>query len=256
MSDNPTSESIDSPVPSDITKFRHGPSTVTALVERATTVDSQFKEFNKRLAKAEIDLGQRIERSTREIENLRGTLSENQRRSALEKAVNGHRREVVAATDESRFEVLKAMARAEEEILAVESQFASPAHILMRAGLGSEERSRYLSQIAAAGPMEIQNYAAHAVANGDKVLAASILSKLDSMNRRDRELSGVNRQQLAEALAGADYTNAQAAIQRVKNRLREAMANNRSFMNGRKVSINDRIGLALKRGAEVGADNE
>lgn len=260
MSTN-TSESADeneadvSPIPTDITRFTRGPSSVAALVERATTVDSQFAEFNKRLARAEIDLGTRIEKKRSEVESLRGSLSPDQRRHSLEKASTSIRNEVVKATDTSRWEVLKQMARAEEEILAVESQYQSPAHILMREGLGSPERSRFQDQISNSGPFELQNYAAHAVATDNKVLGAAILTRLDRMNRRDRELAGINRQELASALVSDEYRNAQAAIQRVKNRLREAMAANRGFMTGKGMNVRDKIGLALNRDAEKGADD-
>lgn len=254
MSTETTSESVqDSPIPTDLTRFTRGPSSVTALVERAETVESQFREFNNRLARAEMALGTRLEKTRAEIENLRDTLTPDQRRQSYDKAATSIRNEVVKASDESRWEVLKLMARAEEEIIAVESQFASPSHILMRAGLGSEQRSRYLDQISDAGPFELQNYTAHAVATGDKTLGAAILTRLDRMNRRERELAGVNRQELANALAGAEFKNAQAAIQRIRNRFREAMANNRAFQTGKRVNVRDRIGLALSRAAEVGA---
>lgn len=256
MSDIDNLESIqDSPIPKDLTRFTRGPSTVKGLIGRAEAVESHFKEFNNRLARAEIDLGTRIDKKRAEIESLKDTLSPDQRRQSLEKAMSTIRREATAASDKGRWEVLRLMAAAEAEILAVESQFATPAHILARAGLGSEERSRYLSQIETSGPLEIQNFAAHAVATGDKVLGAALLSRLDRMGKRERELSGVSRQQLSQALAGAEYKDAQAAIQRTKNRLREAMANNRAFESGRAVSVKDKIGLALNRSKEEGASD-
>ena len=59
---------------------------------------------------------------------------------------------------------------------------------------------------------------------------------------------------LADALVGDDYKNARAAIQRIKNRAREALAANRGFMSGKGMNLRDKIGVALNRGAETGAE--
>lgn len=246
-----------SPVPPGLQAFTRGPSSVAALVERAETVESQFREFNNRLSRAEIELGTRTEKAVANIERLNRAFGLAERRRAVDQETAGLRREVDRKTEKGRYEVLRQMARAEEEVLAVESQFASPAHILMRSGLGSPERSRYQAQLSASGPLEIQNFAAHAVATGDKVLGAAILSRLDRMNRRERELTGVSRQELASALAGAEFKNAQAAIARIKNRLREAMDSNRAFSTGsRRLRAQSKIAMGLRRPSEVGAGDD
>ena len=95
-----------------------------------------------------------------------------------------------------------------------------------------------------------------AVANRDRVLGAAILSRLDSMKSEDRKAANVARQELAEALVGDDFKNARAAIQRIKNRTREALSANRGFMTGKGMSLRDKIGLALNRGAEKGANDD
>ncbi len=63
-----------------------------------------------------------------------------------------------------------------------------------------------------------------------------------------------NRTELAKALAGDEHQNAQAAIQRVRQRVREGFARNRAFEQGKPMNVRDKIGLALGRGAEAGAE--
>ena len=142
----------------------------------------------------------------------------------------------------------------EAEIIATESMFASPVALLTREGIGTPERSRYLEQLAHSGPAEVRIFAGLAVANRDRVLGAAILSRLDSMKSEDRKAANVSRQELAEALVGDDYKNARAAIRRIKNRAREGLAANRGFMTGKGMNLRDKIGLALNRDGEEGAD--
>jgi len=170
------------------------------------------------------------------------------RRIEWDKAANQLRRDHVAMSDASRWEHLRVMSEAEAEVLKVEKQFASPSMILTRAGLGSEKRSRYLEQISSAGPLEIQNYAEHAKRTGDMVLGAAIMTRLDSMPKRDRDAAGVSRAKLAESLAGEQFRAAQNAIKTVRVTVRESLALNRSFESGRAVSAKDKVGIAIQRG--------
>lgn len=245
------------PIPGNLTRFSFGPSSVKALVERAETVESQFREFNKRLAAAEIALDQRTERKVADIERLGRTFSPAERKRAIDQETAGLRREVDRETEKARWEVLRQLARAEEEILAVESQFSTPAVLLAREGLGTEERSRFLEQLAHSGPAEVANFAAHAVATNNKILGAAVMSRLDAMGKRERDLVGVSRQELATALVGKDHANAQAAIARIKNRMREAMNANRAFATGsRRLTAQGKIAMGLRRGAEKGTGDE
>ena len=245
------------PIPENLARFSFGPSTVQAMITRAADAEEYFKEFNNRLARAEIALDQRTEKKVAEVERLSRSLNQRERQRIVEQEKPGLRREVDRETEASRWEVLKSLKRAEEEILAVESQYATPAVLLAREGLGSDKRSRYLEQLSHSGPAEVRNFAAHAVATKDKVLGAAVLSRLDALNKRDRDLVGVTRQELAEALVGADFQNAQAAIARVKNRLREALNANRAFSTGsRRLRAQSKIAMGLRRGAEKGASDD
>lgn len=191
MADNDQDETP-SVLPLGLAAFTRAPATVTALVTRAADAAEFFKTFNNKLAAAEISVGTRAERKRFELDQLKGAVSEPELRAGREKALNAIRREVVEATDKARFAPLKAMQRVEEEVLAADTVFASPVSILAREGIGSPERSRYMEQITHSGPAELANLAALAVAERNKTLGAAILSRLDRLNKRDRELSRVS----------------------------------------------------------------
>lgn len=245
------------PIPENLTRFTFGPSTVQGLITRAADAEEYFKEFNNRLARAEITLGQRTEKEVANIERLGRTFSPAERKRAIDQETAGLRREVDRETEAGRWEVLKSLKRAEDEILAVESQFATPAILLAREGLGTPERSRFLEQLAHSGPAEVANFAAHAVATNNRILGAAVMSKLDALGKRERDLVGVSRQELATALVGKDHANAQAAIARIKNRMREAMNANRAFSTGsRHLTAQGKIAMGLRRGAEKGAADD
>ncbi len=244
------------PTPTDLTRYQHGPATVTALVQRATDCDQKFATLLTRLTSAQNAANEAKVRIANELEGLRGTLSENDIQRAKNKKTSTALRELREGTNKSRWAMLKELEAIDREITATAEMYQSPAHILARHGLGTEERSRYLEQIERSGPIELGNFARHAVATRDKTLAAALMSKLDRLDTRERELSGVNRTELAKALAGEEHQNAQAAIQRVRQRVREAFARNRAFEQGKPMSTLDQIGLALGRAAEPGTKGE
>ena len=169
------------------------------------------------------------------------------RRLEWNRAASQIRRAVLKDSDGERWDALRAMTEGEQAALAAESQFASPSMILARAGLGSEVRSRYLEQIASAGPLELRNFSEHAKRTGDRVLGAAIMTRLDSLKKAERDLAGVSRAKLAESLCGEDFRAAQKAIRTIKVTLRESLARNRSFENGKPVNARDAVGIALMR---------
>ena len=244
------------PTPTDLTRYQHGPATVTSLVQRATDCDQKFATLLSRLTSAENAANEAKVRIACEPDGLRGTLSENEIQRAKNKKTATALRELREGTNKTRWAVLRDLEAIDREITATAEMYQSPAHILARHGLGTEERSRYLEQIENSGPIELGNFARHAVATRDRTLAAALMSKLDRMDTRERELSGVNRTELAKALAGEEHQNAQAAIQRVRQRVREGFARNRAFEQGKPMNVRDKIGLALGRAAEAGAKGE
>lgn len=175
-------------------------------------------------------------------------------RSEWERARNGIRREILKASDEDRWSRLRVMTEAEQQVIEAEKQFASPSVILMRAGLGSEQRSRYLEQIANSGPLELASYADLAQRTGNQVLGASVLTVLDSKTKKQRDVTGISRAKLAESLAGDQFRAAQSAIKRIKVTVRESLATNRAFEHGKAVDGQTKVGIAQQR-KEANATN-
>ena len=149
------------------------------------------------------------------------------------KELSRFRRELCQKTDEERYAGLRDLHAAEAEVNAVAPLYGSPAHILAREGFGTEDRSRYLAQMAHSGPMEVANFARLAVNTENKTLGAAVMSKLDAMRTEDRKLAGVGRQELANVLSGQDFRKTQEAIMIVRNRLRSALNRNREFERGK-----------------------
>ena len=77
------------------------------------------------------------------------------------------------------------------------------------------------------------------------------MSRLDGMKTRERELSGISRDQLADLLCGEDFKKAREAITIAGNRLQSAVNQNRDFERS-KVNTTARIGDALAAMDETG----
>lgn len=246
----PDSNSAPSIPDSNLSRYAGLPTNVASLISFASDLDIKASAFEKKITSLSVDLGTRSERVKAEIERLTD-LPKNQRTTLSQKRLNTLRRETVQASSDERYEKLRALKQADDQITIIESQYATPAHLLAREGLGTAERSRYQDQIANSGPLELRNFAAHAVSTGDKVLGSAIMAKLDSLKPQDRKLVGISRQALSEALCGEDHKKAQNAINIVKNRVRQAFVSNREFESGRK-NATAKIGLAMSKSRETG----
>ncbi len=96
-------------------------------------------------------------------------------------ALNPGRIEALAArADElpsgEREERLKNLIELEAKVRTLEKLYGSPQTVLAGAGLGSIERGRYMTQLAAARPTELTDAARWAIATGDRSLAAAVMT--------------------------------------------------------------------------------
>lgn len=98
--------------------------------------------------------------------------------------------------------------------------------------------------MAHSGLTEVASFAALAVNTGNKILGAAVVSKLDALPKRERELVDVSRQELANILCGDDHRKAQEAITIARNRVQSSLNLNREFERGR-ANAKARIGEAL-----------
>ena len=109
--------------------------------------------------------------------------------------------------------------------------------------VNNSERTHYQTQLEGSGNVEVKNMAALAVATGNKVLGAAVMSVVDRMPRRDRPLSTA---ELAERLVGDETRAVQDAITKIKLAAQAALNANREFTAGR-VKPLDRVRLALNK---------
>lgn len=167
-------------------------------------------------------------------------------KAAAAKVAAKARSEVAANSEDARWGYIREVNAAAESVAVTASLFASPQAVLARAGLGTPERTNYQTQIEGAGPAEVRNMAALAVATDNKVFGAAIMAVVDRMPARQRPLSTA---ELADRLVGEETRQVQAAITQIKLAAQHAININREFAAGRKLPL-DRIKLALnKKGA-------
>ena len=160
---------------------------------------------------------------------------------AADKARAKARAEVIPASSDARYEELRQLVAAAEGLALTEALYASPQAVLARAGLGDPRRSDLLAQLSGAGPAELRQMAALAIATKDAVLGAVLQTVNDRLPRRDRPISSA---ELAAALVGEDTRAVQAAVLGIKTTVQRAVVANREFEAGRTRPL-DRIKLAL-----------
>jgi hypothetical protein len=100
--------------------------------------------------------------------------------------------------------------------IAASVYYESPAAMLLREGLGTSERSRYMDQLSHSGPAELRNFAQFAVATGNKLLAVAILNRMDRMRPNDRKALGFTRMQLASEIMSHEFESAWDCINIIK----------------------------------------
>ena len=138
------------------------------------------------------------------------------------------------------------------EVAAVRIHFGSPVQMLMRESLGSERRSRLLSQIAHSGPTELASLATFAAATGDKELGAALCTRASSMPANERPFSS---QDLADALVGETYRNVTRAIMEVDRIAAETVGADTAFETGRTNLTRNLQSTFMRRDEEaVGGD--
>lgn len=120
--------------------------------------------------------------------------------------------------------------------------YDNPVKVLTRAGLGTDQRTAYLHQLAHAGSVELGHLAQVAVSTRNEILAAAILSKLDSMPAKDRPVSA---QQLASAMDLPGFNKVAAYMKIGENRLQGIVVAIRTWNSGRSNPINT-VSLALR----------
>lgn len=187
-----------------------------------------------------------------DVERSLADLSVDQRSQIVTRAVNGFRSELKRQSLDSRVAYLKAVGAWREDVNSARAHYQSPVQMLAREGLGSERRSHLLHQIEKSGQIELASLAALAASNGDKELAAALLTRNSGLPVNDRAFSS---QQLADVLVGDEWRKVNQAIAEVDRLAVEAVHADTAFETG-KANATRAVNIALMRRDEqaMGAD--
>jgi hypothetical protein len=118
----------------------------------------------------------------------------------------------------------------------------SPVRLLASEKIGSEERQRYTTQTMNAGPAELENLSQLAVATGNRVLAACIIQRNDSLKKTDRRFSS---QGLANAVCGDEWRATVDKCRQSITRHDHLISRERAFRTGKSdPNLKLRIGVA------------
>lgn len=164
-------------------------------------------------------------------------------RNAAKREAHEYHRNLATSTEPERIERLKTLKALDSRAVQLEPLFESPVQMLGRVGLGSPERSRYQEQLASAGPRELQNHAQWALAHGDKILAAAVLSRLDALPAGQRPLRASD---FAQQVVGDELKQVREALRKVRAAAQHAINVNRDFERHR-VDATAKIALGLAR---------
>lgn len=187
-----------------------------------------------------------------DVERSLADLPSNERSKVVTRAVNGHRAELRRKSADARVTYVKEAGRVRDEIVAVRIHYGSAVQMLMRESLGSERRSRLLSQIANSGVTELASLAAFAAATGDKELGAALCTRASSMPATERPFSS---QDLADALVGETYRNVTRAIMEIDRIAAETVGADTAFETGRTNLTRNLQSAFMRRDEEaVGGD--
>lgn len=234
-----------------LAKYVNGPKDLSAVITLARSISEKADTFDKRMTMLRADAKAQREMVTAEVNGYEG-VDATTKRGIIEKKVATLRKELRDRTSKERYNTLSDIDAAAKQVSAVKDLYRSPATMLMREGLGSEKRSRYLHQLANSGPTELEAMAALAANTGNVVLGAAVLSTLDGIkNKKDRELVNVSRDELSSLMVGDQFAKAQEALLIVANRTQASFNSNHAFELG-KDNPTARIGMALRKQNETG----
>jgi hypothetical protein len=161
---------------------------------------------------------------------------------AAEKKLTEFRNLLVTETQSARDDQIRQLRETAERLSLADTLYPSTVALLSSSGLGSRERTEYLAQLVSAGPAELSTYARFAIARGDRLLGAAVLSRLDSLPRDGRPFSAHD---FAEKLVGEDHRKLTDAAKRARLLLETAVAANNELATGRPDS-NGKIARALR----------
>lgn len=224
------------------------------LSQISKQLDERGDAFSRKISKLEeIILKRKDELDGAERENLSAAGSSEERgaiRSLVGKtnsrALSALRRELVKESQKDRDGVLDLLPKFSADIETTSKLYQSPQQVLGREGLGDARRSELQRQLLGAGPSTMRSMADLAIAEGDRVLAASILAVED---RKPRAKRSIDIAAFANSMGvGEEVATMQYRLEELRIKIQEMWNLNRSFERGVHSSL-DKIKLGLAKRA-------
>jgi len=212
-----------------------------------TKIHHNRNQHDNMVRRAKVDL----DRRRQQLDSSLDGIDARTRSSMVNKAIAGHRAELVRQSKDARLALTRELADLSERIRSAETHYRSPMQILMRDTLGSERRGRIQQQIENSGPVELASLAELAAATRDKELAAALCGRVHGMKRDDRPF---NAGELADVMFGEQYRELSQALVEAERRVLEALQADQEFETGKGNSQRAlQIAMLKKREQEIGA---
>lgn len=195
--------------------------------------------------------GMQLAKRKQQLDNSLDGVDARDRASIVNKAVAGHRAEMVRETKDARLAFTRELAQLAEQVRSAEAFYRTPVQMLMRETLGNERRSRIQQQIEHSGPVELASLAELAAATKDKELAAALCGRVHGMKRADRPFDAG---ELADVMFGEQHRELNQALVEAERRVLEALNADQEFETGKPNAQRSlQIAMLKKREAEIGA---
>jgi hypothetical protein len=229
---------------------------VQTLVDKSTQAETALVDFAQFVGKlreqaAAFDAAARknaeefAKTSSADASDVRQTLKQVAMQKARKESFEHHAK-LVQGTEPERTNRLKTLHELGQFAESQEKLFTSAVQLLSRQGFGSQERSRFLEQLAPAGPREVGHLAELAEQTNNNILASALVSKLDTMPRRDRPLQAGP---FAERRVGRDFNRAVEAIRMIRQAQQNAVTVDTEFVRNRRDTLSNIILGVAKRKA-------
>lgn len=228
-------------------------SEVSNLAARAKTLRDRFKAItegvNSHLAKYRAETEARFAdfgKTKDENGVIRDSVGDTQRRKAIEDDVAAHRRDVLKISADDRASILAEIREINRKLTSVADMHNDAVSILMTGTLGSKRRGEFAHDLEHSGPREIELAVKRALVHGDRDLLAACFSRLDSLDKRTRELVNVSKADAAQHIVTDQLQLGRQSLALAEVSLDHAMILE-DEVNGKRIASQRKIGLGVKK---------
>jgi hypothetical protein len=190
---------------------------------RIANIQQQFADARDRYSRD-------AEEIVRETEPENRTVAKQFAKKQAASRIAKFKANIVEGSRAQREEILRPLAKVAADAEFLLSLCQSPTQMLGRVALGDAKRTQYQQQLEGAGPVELETAAVTAIATGDVVLAAAIVTVVD---RRPRDRRPFAVGDFAERFWGKQHAEVTAKLMGAILAERTARAANDEFIRGK-----------------------